>query len=260
MVACLAAALALVGVRDWRVYAAVFVSYPLTASLVLGQIDGLLGLGCALAWRYRDRAAPAAAAVAALIATKLFLWPLAFWLLVTGRRKAAAGAVGGAAALMLAAWAVIGFDGLRDYPRLLKALADAFQIRGYSPVASGLRAGLPVELARLLAPLVTVALLAAMVRLTRAGAGDTRAFAAAVAAGIFGSPIVWMHSLVIFFVALAIVRRDFSAVWLLPLAFWVSQTETPRWPQLVVTQCLMVALIAATLAEGRSQRLRAASA
>jgi hypothetical protein len=244
MAACLVAALRVVGVRDRRVYAAVLVSYPLIASLALGQIDGLLALGCALAWRYRNRPAGAAAAVAGVIATKLFLWPLAFWLLVTGRVRAGLGAVAGAAVLMAVAWGVIGFDGFREYPRLLRALADAFQGRGYSPVATALRAGVPVGEARLLAPLVLVLLLAATARLARS---DDRSFAAAVAAGVFGVPIVWMHSVAILLVAVAVVRRTFGAIWLLPLAFWVSQNEPPRWPLLLVAQLLMVALLAVTL-------------
>ena len=111
-------------------------------------------------------------------------------------------------------------------------------------MATALRAGVPVGEARLLAPLVLVLLLAATARLARS---DDRSFAAAVAAGVFGVPIVWMHSVAILLVAVAVVRRTFGAIWLLPLAFWVSQNEPPRWPLLLVAQLLMVALLAVTL-------------
>lgn len=256
MSAGLAVALRLVGVRDWRIYAVVFLSFPFIASMVLGQIDGLLALGCALAWRYRDRTIVAAIAVAGVIATKLFLWPLALWLLVTGRRRAALGAVSGAAALMLGAWAAIGFDGLRQYPRLLAELSDAFQNRGYSAVASALRAGLAVGPARLLAPLAGVALLLLTLRLARLPFGEDRAFAAAVAAGIFSSPIVWMHSMLIFFVAFAIVRRHFSAAWLTPLAFWLAQHEPPSLSQFVAGQCLMLIMLGLALRAPRALPVR----
>jgi hypothetical protein len=247
MAGCLAGALRLVGVRDRRVLAAVFFAYPFTASLALGQIDSLLALGLAAVWRYRDQARIAATATAVVVAVKLFLWPLSFWLILTGRRRAAVWSVVGAATLMLVSWAIIGFRGLREYPHLLASLSTAFEGRGYSAVATGLRAGLSVGASRSLALVVGAILLAACVWLARIRRAESRALVAAVAAGTFSPPIVWMHSVVVLLVALAIIWPEFSWVWLVPLALWVTQTEPPSFGRLVFGQIVIAVLIASAL-------------
>src|SRR5581483_10010850 len=58
--------------------------------------------------------------------------------------------------------------------------------------------------------------------------GDRRAFAAAVAAALVLSPIVWMHYLVVLVVPIALTAPRFALPWLLPaLAFW-PLTDTHR--------------------------------
>ena len=76
----------------------------------------------------RDRGLALGAAVAA----KLFVWPLVVWLLLTRRFRAAAWAAGSAVVLVLGAWALIGFEGLRDYPTLLRAVQDVYAVRSLS--------------------------------------------------------------------------------------------------------------------------------
>src|SRR4051812_29412831 len=46
----------LVGVRDWRCYVALLASLPVLNTLALGQMNGVLVLVIAFAWRFRDRA------------------------------------------------------------------------------------------------------------------------------------------------------------------------------------------------------------
>ena len=106
-------------------------SFPFVSSLALGQPDGLLALLAAVAWRDRDRSRGAVAA-GVLIAAKLLAWPLVLWLLVTRRVRSAAVCVascGGHAGL---SWALLGFQGLTAYPRLLAADAHAFEGRAHS--------------------------------------------------------------------------------------------------------------------------------
>jgi len=255
MAACLFAALRIVGVCDRRVFAVVLFSFPFVGSMLLGQIEGLLALGCALAWRYRNRASVCGLVVAAVVAAKLFLWPLIVWLLVTGRRTAAAVSAAAAAALVVGSWAVIGFAGLGSYPRLLAALARAYAGRGYSPVAVLLRTGLPYDIARLVAPAVTLVALTAVVLLAREGETG-RAFAAAVAAGIFGSPIVWMHYLVLLVVPIALSRPRFGAVWFVPLAYWGLSGQENKGSAWNIVGMLAVTAIALALAM-RPERERA---
>src|SRR5207253_10120040 len=91
--AAIAGALWLLGLRDWRCYA-LTVAFPFTRSAVdLGTVAPFLLLAVAVAWRWRDRLAVASAATGAAIALKLFLWPLAAWLVLTSRFRAGVVAV-----------------------------------------------------------------------------------------------------------------------------------------------------------------------
>src|ERR671934_150181 len=74
------ACLRLCGVRDLRCYGAVFLWAPVVWSVQTGNLSLPLALGAVLLWRYRDRVVVAAAIAAAMIAVKLFLWPVVVWL------------------------------------------------------------------------------------------------------------------------------------------------------------------------------------
>jgi alpha-1,2-mannosyltransferase len=228
--AALASALWLVGLRDWRCYALALFSVPFLGAVVMGQPDGLLALGCAVAWRGRDRRLLGPAAVAAMVAAKLYLWPLFVWLWLSGRRGQAVRAAVLTAGATVAAWAVIGFDGLTAYPSLLSADVDAFQARSHSLVAAAMRLGLPAA-----SGLAAGAVLAltAMLWARRSVDGptrDRRLFAAAVGAALVLTPIMWTHYLVVLFVPLALARPRLGPAWFVTLAFWLSLVEPP--PQL----------------------------
>ncbi len=116
----LAAALRLLGVRDWRVYFLCLLSAPFVFSLCYGDPDAIYMLLAAVAWRWRD-SRWGAVAVGAVIAAKLILWPLLLWLVLTRRPRSAAIAAVTAGGMLLGSWAAIGFKGLAQYPRLLAA-------------------------------------------------------------------------------------------------------------------------------------------
>ncbi|MGO9900655.1 MAG: glycosyltransferase 87 family protein [Solirubrobacteraceae bacterium] len=81
-----AGALYLLGVRSGTLMLLIICSYAFALSLGDGQADGLLALGVAVAWRYRDSwGSPVA--IGLLVASKLFAWPLVLWLLLTRRPK-----------------------------------------------------------------------------------------------------------------------------------------------------------------------------
>src|SRR5438105_3628553 len=90
LIACVVAALRLLGVEDWRCYGLTFATVPVLSSLRLGEVTPVLLLLVALAWRYRDRWPAAGAAGGGAVVLKLVLWPLVRWLPVTPRWKAAA--------------------------------------------------------------------------------------------------------------------------------------------------------------------------
>ena len=186
----IAAALWLLGVRDWRVYGLSLLLAGTRDSIAAGTVGPLLVLGAAIAWRYRDRRPALAGAGAGLaIALKLFVWPLLLWLVVTRRAHTALLGViiGGGAAL--ASWAVIGFDGLTDYPNLLRRLSDLEADQSYSMYAVGQAVGLASPLAVGFSLAVGAIFLAVMVSTARdvaipAAERDRRALTAAIAASL----------------------------------------------------------------------------
>ena len=229
----IAAALWLLGLRDWRCYALVAV-YPITRSAVdLGTIGPLLLLAVALAWRWRDRAAAVGAAAGAAVALKLFLWPLGVWLALTRRPRAALAALGFAALLVLLPWAVLGFEGLGRYPGLLRHLADDEASSSYSLVAIGVRLHLPEGAATVLSLLVAAGILAAAALFAREERRDlwerdvvtlTLVLAVALAA----SPIVWVHYFLLLLAPLALTRPRLSLLWFVPLAYYpLGETAWP---------------------------------
>ena len=92
-VAAMLAGIRLLGVRDWRCLALVLISWPFIYGLYLGAVGPFLVLGAGVAWRFRDRVWPPALAIAAIVAAKVFPWPLGVWLLITRRWRALAVAV-----------------------------------------------------------------------------------------------------------------------------------------------------------------------
>src|SRR5262249_6682690 len=73
-------ALRLLRVGDWRCYGLAVLFAPTVNAVALGSITPLLLLGAAATWRYRDRARIAGAVAAATAVAKVFVWPLAVWL------------------------------------------------------------------------------------------------------------------------------------------------------------------------------------
>ncbi len=169
LIACVVGALALLDVRDWRCYPIALLYPPTIENVEYGAVGPLLALLVALAWRYRERVAPVAASLGAAIALKVFLWPLLVWLAATRRWKGALGAALVAAGLALASWAAIGFDGLADYPELLRRLSDIEAENSYSAYAILVTVGLPSALARVVVVVAAAGLLALAWRAARVG-------------------------------------------------------------------------------------------
>ena len=234
-VCALGGALHLLGVRDRRCYALAAICPPVTTSVLIGTLTPFLVLGVAVAWHYRERALVVGLAVAALIATKLFLWPLLVWLLATRRFHAAALAAASSATACLVAWAAIGFDGLRDFRELLATLSDLLQGKGYSLTALGLSFGLEPTAARTAATVAGVALLVLVAAFAHRRR-DQAAFVIALAAALALSPIVWLHYFALLLVPIAVSRPRLAPPWLVLLGFFALPHQSvadPPWSGLV---------------------------
>ena len=211
----------LLGVRDWRLFAAVFLLLPVIGALQLGQVEILLTLAVALLWRWRDRWLYAAAALGAGLAIKPLLFPLLAWLLFTRRFRAAFAASAVAAGLTLGSWAAIGFSGLRSYPDLLQAWDRAYRECGVSLSALALKLGAADMVATSLRLAVAGALLVVAWRLAQRPDADRRSFAAAMGALVVAAPVVWSHYLMYFIVPLALAAPRLEKRWLCLAALWL---------------------------------------
>lgn len=214
--------LRLLGVRDWRCYGAAFLSYSMLNSLRLGQLTGYLILGIAIAWRWRRDVVISAAAVAAVIALKLFLWPLGAFLLMTKRWRTVFLAAALIVVAGLLAWAVIGFDGLGAYPRMVNDVSVVEGAAGVSYVSVGLALGVSRTIAEAGSLVITAALLGMAVMLLWRPDGERRAFGLVIVASLASSPVVWPHYLALLFVPIALVSPTLSPLWLVPLLGYLS--------------------------------------
>lgn len=212
-------ALRLLGVTDWRCYAITLLWEPTYSAIQTGNVTPLLALGLALVWRYRDRAPVGGIVTGALIALKLFAWPLLVWLVVTRRLRDAAVAVVTGTILVIAPWSGIGFAGFTGYPHLLRVLTQAERASGYS-VPALLAGATGWAAADVLGLAVGIGTLGAALRIARR---DERAsFALTVASLLLLTPIIGMHYFVFLAVVLALHKPRFGWAWVAPLLFWVG--------------------------------------
>jgi hypothetical protein len=237
--------LLVLGIRDWRLYGATLLCLPVLSGWLVGNVTLLLGLGIALLWRHRDRPLAAGVLAAVLVSFKLFLWPLGLWLLATRRYVAVGWAVASGLAINVVAWAVLGFDEIGRYRRLLQALADEREDLGFSVVSVGLREGVAHGAAYALAIVIAVAAAAACVWVGRRGR-DHGALALAVAVCLLASPVVQLHYFALLVVPFALARPRLGIAWLLALAFWVCSPDGPAW-QAALALGLGAAMVAVCL-------------
>ncbi len=228
LVAATVGSLLLLGVSDWRCYPLALVS-PLVAEPVeYGALGPILLLLVALAWRFRDRAGVAGAALGGAAVLKLFLAPLLLWLVFTRRLRAALLGVVVAVALALGSWATIAFRGLHGYPHLLRSLTDVEADKSYSAFAVLRALDVPKPAAQTLVILAGVALLALTARVARSPGldpleRDRRSLILALAAALVLTPILWLHYLVLLLLPIGLARPRLSPLWLVPVAFAVFE-------------------------------------
>jgi Glycosyltransferase family 87 len=234
----------ILGVRDWRLYGAVLLCLPVYSGWLIANVTLLLGLGIAAAWRYRDRPLISGVLIALIVSTKLFLWPLGLWLVASRRYAAAAYAVAAGVVLNAAAWAVLGFDEIDRYRRLLRALTAAEENVGYSVIGLALRAGAGHGVAYALAFAAASGCAIACVILGRRGR-DVSALTLAIAVSLLATPIVEIHYFALLIVPLAVARPRLSLAWAPLLAMWLCTHARP-W-QVAVALTLTAVIVAVTL-------------
>lgn len=236
-------------VEDWRCYGIALISAPAINSVALGTLTSFLLLGAAVCWRYRDNPVVGGVAAAVTALLKLFLWPLAVWLVVTRRWRAALVCAGAGLVLLVGGWAVIGFAGLRSYPTILHVLQQIEIPVSYSLVALF---GLNGHAATAVTVVLSLAAIVAIWAAARGADGDRRAFAVAVVAALLTTPLLWMHYLLLLFVPIAFYRPRLSGLWFLPLLLWLtpsSNAQGATWRVVLALAVLAVVAVRTLFAE-----------
>ncbi len=216
-VAAMIAGMWLLGVTDRRCLLLTLVSWPFMFGFFLGAVGPFLVLGAGVAWRWRERLWAPALAIATLVAVKVFPWTLGVWLLITRRYRAAAVAAVFGVVLTLAAWALIGFQDLAQYPRMLSEVSSLQENRAVSVAGVLVLAGVGSGAANVVVIAAGLAILALARRLASGPDGDRRAFGLAVLAALTATPIVWQHYMVLLFVPIALMSPRLSRIWLIPI-------------------------------------------
>jgi hypothetical protein len=220
--------LRVLGVRDWRLYGLVMLCPAVFSGWTLANVTLLLGLGIAAIWRYRDRPLLIGFLTALLVSLKLFLWPLALWLLATRRYAALGYAAACGLVVNAVAWTVLGWNELDRYIRLLHALAATEEKRGYSLISLALREGTGRVAAYALALALAAGGGVICLALGRRGR-DVAALALALGVSLLATPIVQLHYFALLLVPLALVRPRLTLAWALPLAMWVCFSPSRPW-------------------------------
>jgi hypothetical protein len=244
LVVCAAGTLYVLGIRDWRCYGIALFWPPVLSAVQTGNVTLVLALGCALVWKYRDRAVPGSTALGGMLAVKFFLWPLLVWMAATRRVAMAALAAAVGAGLLLLSWAIIGFDGLTGYSARLQRLESFFGEDSYTVYIAGLDAGLPSGVARAVWLLVGFGLLAAVAVVARRG-HEQAAFILAIAAALSLTPIVWLHYFALLVVVVALAQPRLGILWFVPFGMIFSEgTGHPRPFETSVTLAVAATTIA----------------
>ncbi len=207
--ACIAASLWIVGLRDWRVYGLVAMWPQIAGEMRVSHLTAPICLLLALAWRSRDRPLRPGALVGFATAMKFFVWPLGLWLASRRRYGAALLAAGIAGASLVLLLPYVSID---DYARSLLQLGRGFDQDSYTLFGLLVQSGASETAGRVAMWACGLLLLAATWRY--------RSFTLAIAAALTISPIVWLDYFALAAVPLAIARPRLSWVWFLPLATW----------------------------------------
>jgi hypothetical protein len=234
--------LRILGVRDWRIFGALMLWQPVMVGWLTANVSVLVALALAIAWRYRDRPRVTGAVIALIVSVKLFLLPLAIWLIVTRRYRALAWAAGVTVVANAIAWAVLGFDQLTVYAHLIRVFARTAEHRGYSLISILLHLGAGEAAAFCIG--IGAAAITVLAGLRAIGTRrDHAVFTCCLTASLLASPVVEAHYLALLIVPLAIARPSMSAVWLLPLLLLVAPADHPAiWQNAIVLAVFSVVI------------------
>lgn len=222
------------GLKDPVAHAALLLCAATIRSTQVGALNPVLFLAAAVMWRYRNRTAVVAASFTFLVGTKLFLAPLALWLVLSRPRRTWIAALL-CAATYLGAGFLLGPISMREYLSETRALAEHERLQGMSlarlahDLLPGAEHWMPVGLSVWLLLLI----LQRTGGLRRFAAGEALrlqeerfAFVGSLLIALALTPIFWSHYIVLgLLIPLVLWPTTSTALSLLPLSWLLSRPD-----------------------------------
>jgi hypothetical protein len=257
MAACFLAGVALLPVRRdvrWLVVIVAAFDWPLLYAVKLGQVEPILFLGFAAAWRWIDRAwvVGAVTAVGALIKVQPAL--LAVWSLATRRYRAAAAAAVLSVALAAAATLVTGLEAWGTYADLLRGLNGSLATaHNFAPGAIAHQAGASDAVASAVQLGSVAAAAAALVAAWRWTSAEASLQVTILASQLLSSPLRDHYAVLLLLPTAWLLARGRQWAVAFPLVGWIalfSDGGSGSWPAAASVPVAFFVCLAVVLWEG----------
>ena len=259
MAACFLAGVALMPVRRdvrWLIVIVAALDWPLLYAVKLGQVEPILFLAFAAAWRWMDR--PWAVGVATAVGTLVKVQPalLGVWAVTTGRWRAVGVAVGVAAATAAIVTVFTGIGVWTDYIALLGRVSSAVATpHNCSPGAALYQAGLPETVAGVGQWASMVVTGAAVLLIWRYGRSEVGLMGTIVASQLL-TPLLWDHYAMLLLLPTAwLLERGRTWAALFPLVGWISLFDSNgAWPAIASIPLTFFGVLVVLLFEAYRER------
>lgn len=234
-IACVPATLRVLQVRDWRLYGVAMLWSPIFLGWEIGNVTLPLMLLIAVVWRHRHRPLVVGLLTAVAVSIKPVVWPLALWLLVTRRWRAAAWGLASGLAINVAVWGLVGFNAIRAYLHVSSEVTTALWLGGYGVLAVAHHAGLGRTAGEVLLVVISVGVGAAVIFFGARRRNDRATLVLGIALMLIASPLVWAHYFALLLVPMAICRPRLDLVWALPILMWPLPPRLPvaGWQEVI---------------------------
>ncbi len=226
MALCFVAGVALLPARRdvrWLIVILGALNWPLLYAVKLGQVEPILFLGFAAAWRWMDdaRVVGTATAVGALVKVQPGL--LAVWAIATGRYRAAAIGISATVALAAAATLVTGIGAWSAYVDLLRGLGGALTTpHNFAPGAVAYQAGASESMATALQLASSAAAVAALLAAWRFASPVASLQVTIVASQLISSPLRDHYAVLLLLPTAWLVTRGRTWAVVFPLVGWIA--------------------------------------
>jgi alpha-1,2-mannosyltransferase len=269
MAACFLAGVAVLPVRRdvrWLVVIVAALDWPLLYAVKLGQVEPILFLGFAAAWRWLDR--PLVVGVVTALGGLIKVQPglLGVWALGTRRYRAVAVAAAVGLAVAGAATLFTGLGAWQSYADLLGGLSRSLSLaHNFAPGAVAHLAGAPDGLATGLQAASAVVALGALAAAWRWASPVAFLQVTILVSQLVSAPLRDHYMVLLLLPVAWLVGRGRKWAALIPLLGWISlfafvDGDAPSWPAAASVPLTFFGVLAVVLWEARRERLETKTA